>query len=483
MPFGESVWCRMVSLMLIVQLPLFARAASTGVTNVTAKASENRPAIKDLLDENKLEFLRWCDSKNSTEEDKITCNVYRDLTILLVKDHNVTLELVKEVLEKKDFTNENFCKNLSMTLEVFGDTNHPTSQQRNIWEPLNRPDICIKTCFYLKNYEMILKPICRVLLWEFHQLQSTDPTRTNDSVTVPNSVVEHGENSTLTNSNSNPDNKTKSVPSSDPSGSAKPVEIEKIISAELVPKNLSAPKQSTSIPVKSDQENLDEKKKLNDANLPVNAGVQKKDPLGGANSIPKESVDPPSREYAGADQENLVDEIEKFNESNIQGINGSQKKDLFQDVLSPGDTNGDENTIYDSEESLREQADDTIEEPNKEEPIPVQQHSKQEPDGNVLAEVQKEELRDDPFFEETDSNFFSYFLFVMFACIVCYVAYHNKAKLFALVLEGRRNNSGRGGFSKGRKHTAAYRKLDSNLEEAITSSATGNSRSTSQIIY
>lgn len=89
--------------------------------------------------------------------------------------------------------------------------------------------------------------------------------------------------------------------------------------------------------------------------------------------------------------------------------------------------------------------------------------------------------RSDPFLEGTDSNFFSYFMAMMFVCIVLYVAYHNKTKVIALVLEGRRSSSdGRGGGIGRRKHTAAYRKLDTNLEEAIKSN---NSGRTAQIIY
>lgn len=108
------------------------------------------------------------------------------------------------------------------------------------------------------------------------------------------------------------------------------------------------------------------------------------------------------------------------------------------------------------------------------------------------------EMIDDPFYEETDSNFFAYFMFLMVGCVLAYVVYHNKKKMIAFLLEGRRGSTGRGGGSLGsrsrsrggggggsgngssRKHTAAYQKLDSNLEEAITS--TGQSRS-SQIIY
>ncbi|KAG4074315.1 hypothetical protein HA402_008724 [Bradysia odoriphaga] len=93
-----------------------------------------------------------------------------------------------------------------------------------------------------------------------------------------------------------------------------------------------------------------------------------------------------------------------------------------------------------------------------------------------------EQLRnqEDPFTDDTDSNFFTYFMFLLLVCVIAYVVYHNKSKMLALMLEGRRSSTnGRSGLSR-RKHTAAYRKLDSNLEEAITSS--GNGRST-QVIY
>lgn len=98
------------------------------------------------------------------------------------------------------------------------------------------------------------------------------------------------------------------------------------------------------------------------------------------------------------------------------------------------------------------------------------------------------EVIDDPFYEETDSNFFAYFMLFMAICVLGYVGYHNKSKVLALLLEGRRGSGsgGRGGGAglsrrrSSRKHTAQYQKLDTNLEEAISS--TGQSR-TSQVIY
>jgi len=78
--------------------------------------------------------------------------------------------------------------------------------------------------------------------------------------------------------------------------------------------------------------------------------------------------------------------------------------------------------------------------------------------------------------EDRGSNFFTYLLLGMFLTILFYIIYHNKTKILALILEGRRSKSGRGR----RKHTASYSKLDSNLEEAISSPYSGRS---SQIIY
>ncbi|KAF5295121.1 hypothetical protein FQA39_LY13272 [Lamprigera yunnana] len=79
--------------------------------------------------------------------------------------------------------------------------------------------------------------------------------------------------------------------------------------------------------------------------------------------------------------------------------------------------------------------------------------------------------------DDSDSYFFSYFMMICVIFVCGYVAYHNKQKILALVLEGR----------KGKRHTrgkrpnsANYRKLDTTLEEAVTSSCNKN---TTQVIY
>lgn len=98
-----------------------------------------------------------------------------------------------------------------------------------------------------------------------------------------------------------------------------------------------------------------------------------------------------------------------------------------------------------------------------------------------LADIPKPNKLDETLGYDADldgnSYFFTYFSFICIVFIVGYVAHHNKQKILALLLEGRngrRHQRGR------RPNSANYRKLDSNLEEAIVSSCNKNS---SHIIY
>lgn len=108
-----------------------------------------------------------------------------------------------------------------------------------------------------------------------------------------------------------------------------------------------------------------------------------------------------------------------------------------------------------------------------------------------LAEIPEEapEIIKEPFTNPMSANIvdvepdpsMKYFAFATFILCVVYFGWHYRSKILGLIVEGRRSQRGRGGGRGSRKHTAAYRKLDSNLEEAINSST--SSRSNSQIIY
>ncbi|XP_043468281.1 trans-Golgi network integral membrane protein TGN38-like isoform X2 [Leptopilina heterotoma] len=78
---------------------------------------------------------------------------------------------------------------------------------------------------------------------------------------------------------------------------------------------------------------------------------------------------------------------------------------------------------------------------------------------------------------EEESHIFSYFVAFSLLFVCCYIGYLNKKKILAILLEGRRSRNGRG---RRRPSTANYRKLDSNLEEAVTSQCNTNA---TNVIY
>ena len=79
---------------------------------------------------------------------------------------------------------------------------------------------------------------------------------------------------------------------------------------------------------------------------------------------------------------------------------------------------------------------------------------------------------------ETQSKFFSYFVAGTILCIVGYLVFLNKKKIMALLVEGRRKQPS----SRSRRHSssAAYHKLDNNLEEAMGSNSNESVR---HVIY
>eukprot|EP00095_Tigriopus_kingsejongensis_P005673 maker-scaffold377_size191454-snap-gene-0.33 protein:Tk05673 transcript:maker-scaffold377_size191454-snap-gene-0.33-mRNA-1 annotation:"hypothetical protein LOTGIDRAFT_155518" len=80
-------------------------------------------------------------------------------------------------------------------------------------------------------------------------------------------------------------------------------------------------------------------------------------------------------------------------------------------------------------------------------------------------------------FRETESQsmVLSYLVLVIIVGIIFYLVFHNKQKIFALLLEGKKSRQNRQ-----RHRGARYHKLDNNLEEAMGSDSSGSMR---HIIY
>lgn len=113
---------------------------------------------------------------------------------------------------------------------------------------------------------------------------------------------------------------------------------------------------------------------------------------------------------------------------------------------------------------------------NKFNHLPLTDVDAPESESRVRVEKVLGEFEDNP-----DSNFFTYLCIVMFLSISLYILYHNRHKLLALCIEGRRGSRRPRERSRGGSK-AAYSKLDCNLEEAITSKKSLSGK-TLDIIY
>lgn len=80
------------------------------------------------------------------------------------------------------------------------------------------------------------------------------------------------------------------------------------------------------------------------------------------------------------------------------------------------------------------------------------------------------------FEEPEDSHFFAYFMSLSALCILGYIVYHNKRKIIAMAVEGKKGRS----TGRRRPNSASYHKLDSNLEEAMSSNLASTN---SYVIY
>jgi len=153
---------------------------------------------------------------------------------------------------------------------------------------------------------------------------------------------------------------------------------------------------------------------------------------------------------------------------------GNQNDD--DDFVMPTNENPDKDEDKDVADNIQsgdqDQEEDRINSEHQEEQsnqIPKQTETHQK-EAATMSTAQFNQLGD-----AADSHFYAYFMTMVVICIIGYLVFHNKQKILALALEGR---SRRG--TRRRPNTSAYRKLDSNLEEAVTSTG---STSVTHVIY
>lgn len=159
---------------------------------------------------------------------------------------------------------------------------------------------------------------------------------------------------------------------------------------------------------------------------------------------------------------------EQIPETDIPPINAVSKgneDEQGQEVMQAVDTDNmsDNDNINDNEDQLEQTEFDK----------PVISKSYDRNDESITVRNQAKPFVDAP----KGSYLFTYLLCGMAICVLGYIVAHNKNKLLAFILEGRRASAGRGAR---KRHTASYRRLNSNIEEAITSADRTNF---SQVIY
>lgn len=185
-------------------------------------------------------------------------------------------------------------------------------------------------------------------------------------------------------------------------------------------------------------------------------------------------IDKPSVIPASTRLDNIEGNVKDANDEDMGLSNEEENNENGGEVIP------DENAGADGLE--RDEESDDVKIPNgiKEPPVPVENENKQtfkEPAAQagtntvgVTGIEGKVFVRFDPFVEAEESHFFTYFISMAVLSIIAYLVFHNKKKLVALAVEGRRTRS----TTRRRPNTASYSKLDCNLEEAMVSNTTAS---------
>uniref|UniRef100_A0A0K8SN07 Trans-Golgi network integral membrane protein TGN38 n=1 Tax=Lygus hesperus TaxID=30085 RepID=A0A0K8SN07_LYGHE len=209
---------------------------------------------------------------------------------------------------------------------------------------------------------------------------------------------------------------------------------------------------------------LDTEVKLNAvANKVAGQGAASpQDTLGKPNALASEVAEHPNEQPQSSSLVAPEAKKEKMGEPAEESLNAEEEEmDHQPDLENPGDPELKEDSVVPLHD------DNPIPDSDKGAPIKIDNDPIEDP----MAPMVLSRMNDDE-----ESNLVTYFILMSGGAALFYVAFHNKNKLLALALEGRRANR-RGG----RHSSAAYSKLHSNLEEAIAAGPT--SPSATHVLY
>lgn len=465
------------------------------LTSIIDKFREEIPRYKDtLLNNTFLPFLNNCDK---TEATAVMCNSYMEMVVILSKTPNQTLfETQADVNNRlqqlpKSFNSSNvfnaFCSKFT--------ENYPNNTQ--YYSPLSDKMYCWQSCSDINEVSKISKLCALIYIGYSERIPApfTTPVNTKD-------LKENGKSVGLQGETSNVD--ANEIPKPDVNGNTASENVPEILSKQpeaqqsvdsknieskipQVPPVLSSIIQSIIPPNLLPLQKNETNKPAGEPNALLNPLIkEEKDvetPNSAHNSInPKNPINKDEKDVKTPDLA-LTSNVETSQAAEHKATVPLQESKSVFPSEDDYNNHGDEDTNEAFTDKNPDYGNEDVDNPNTDqESSPVKYSKPQKVEvspPNQRDVITRPAVVEDPYSDNVDSNFFAYFMFLMLVCVVCYVGYHNKSKVFALLLEGRRSSGGRNGIGR-RKHTAAYRKLDTNLEEAISSNSSGR---TTQIIY
>ncbi|CAK9821369.1 Trans-Golgi network integral membrane protein TGN38 [Anthophora retusa] len=345
---------------------------------------------------------------------------------------------------------------------------------------LNNSRVCYSVCFDLTGKFI---PLCAILSWsksidddakEKNKNEQTDlPDGVSDAKVVVGSQEAKQQvqdsrlplaqtSNEIRNKNVNSDTKEDKVNPSNDRDKLKDTQKEESTNKAASDKTLVdmsssdqlAENKDTSTVVKSKNANLNQQSSVNSSSSSVLS--QHKEPV-------KDKNDEKAEDSKKFENRNNGNPVNNDNMWNIDEANEEMKANTISEDTQDHETSANQNDRNRAkEEKLSNNAND-----GPDLPIDTDEQAQSIPDPSE----QRETSHIHNIASEEDSHFFTYFTVVSIIFIAAYVGYHNKQKILAIVLEGRRSRNSR---SRRRPSTASYRKLNCTLEEAVTSQCNAN---------
>ncbi|XP_011878396.1 PREDICTED: trans-Golgi network integral membrane protein 1-like [Vollenhovia emeryi] len=390
---------------------------------------------------------------------------------------------VEKYVPNKTKTQEDFCNSLQGFTSLYSKIDFFLAQ---LVESLNTPHTCVKICFDLRDK---FHPLCAVLAWiksiddmmksvkveTTHDLVPTDKPPMNqlkDGVTgdikttqVESKTIEVKEPKESKEQNrkqitidSNNSNNVKEGNSNVPDNAPFDEEKTKFDTekANNIQKKINNNTLETQVH-KLIPSIFNENKENSGTELGTNVDVAK--PI--KNMPPNSDSQAPSINKAINNAKKVVNEENAEKSNKLQEIDDLKPSTLSENTQDHYDA---ENPEVNMENDI-DDVGDTIQHPDTGSHNDNVQETYERKNNNArLTEYSNMRTED-------DSHFFTYFTVITLACLAGYIGYHNKQKILAIVLEGRRSRNSRG---RRRPSTASYRKLDCTLEEAVTSQCNAN---------